>query len=220
MAAGEAVDWDGVTTRDVYKPAVVTARDELANAARDGAWPLVLEILVGHPGWVNTARIGSRTGYAPLHQAAWHGAGPDTVVRLLDLGAWRTLRASSGERAADLARAHGHAHLANLLEPVIRQPVPPAVLAALESRLHRLIEEESYALAQKHRLRLPQLEIMTELPAGSHVWFPVPGMYGGFRIALDGEALTVESWNRVVTGSGQRHRVTAEGTVLTEAGFV
>ena len=61
---------------------------------------------------------------------------------------------------------------------------------------------------------------MTELPAGSHVWFPVPGMYGGFRILLDGDALTVESWNRVVGGSGQRHRITADGTELTEAGFV
>lgn len=220
MTAGEAVDWDGVTTRDAYKPAVVAARDELADAARNGAWARVLEITAAHPGWVNTSRIGSRSGYAPLHQAAWHGAGADVTGRLLDLGAWRTLRAASGERATDIAEARGHAQLRNLLEPVIRQPVPAAVLAALQGRLHRLIEEESYALAEKHRLRLPQLEIMTELAAGSHVWFPVPGMYGGFRITLDGDALTVESWNRVVEGSGQRHRVTAEGTVLLEAGFV
>jgi hypothetical protein len=214
------VEWDGVTTRDVYKPAVVTVRDELANAARGGAWPLVLQILAGHPGWVNTARIGSRSGYAPLHQAAWHSAGPDVTGRLLDLGAWRTLRTSAGERATDIAAARGHAQLRNLLEPVIRQPVPAAVLAALQGRLHRLIEEESYALAAKHRLRLPQLEIMTELPTGSHVWFPVPGMYGGFRITLDGEVLIVESWNRVVEGSGQRHRITVDGTELLEAGFV
>lgn len=220
MAASEAVDWDGVTTRDAYKPAVVTARDELADAARDGAWGRVLEITAAHPGWVNTARIGSRSGYAPLHQAAWHGAGPDVAGRLLDLGAWRTLRASLGERPADIAAARGHTPLRNLLEPVIRQPVPAAVLAALQGRLHRLIEEESYALAQQHRLRLPQLEVMTELPAGSGLWFPVPGMYGGFRITLDGDALTVESWNRVVEGSGQRHRITPGGTELVEAGFV
>jgi hypothetical protein len=220
MAAGEAVEWDGVTTRDAYKPAVVADRDELADAARDGAWTRVLEITAAHPGWVNATRIGSRSGYAPLHQAAWHGAGPDVTGRLLDLGAWRTLRASSGEQATDIAEARGHTQLRNLLEPVIRQPVPTAVLAALQGRLHRLIDEESYALAAKHRLRLPQLEIMTELPTGTHVWFPVPGMYGGFRIELDGEVLTVESWNRVVAGSGQRHRITAGGTELLEAGFV
>jgi hypothetical protein len=220
MAAEEAVEWDGVTTRDAYKPAVVAGRDELADAARDGAWTRVLEILSAHPGWVNAARVGSRSGYAPLHQAAWHGAGPDVTGRLLDLGAWRTLRSSSGERATDIAEARGHTQLRNLLEPVIRQPVPAPVLAALQGRLHRLIEEESYALAAKHRLRLPQLEIMTELPAGSRVWFPVPGMYGGFGFTLDGGALIVESWNRVVEGSGQRHRITADATVLLEAGFV
>jgi hypothetical protein len=220
VAAGESVEWDGVTTRDAYKPAVVTARDELADAARDGAWARVLEILVAYPDWVNTTRIGSRSGYAPLHQAAWHGAGPDVTGRLLDLGAWRTLRSSAGERPADIAAARGHTHLANLLEPVIRQPVPAATLAALQSRLHRLIEEESYALAAQHRLKLPQLEIMTELPAGSRVWFPVPGMYGGFSFTLDADALIVESWNRVVEGSGQRHRITAGSTTLLEAGFV
>jgi hypothetical protein len=220
MAAQEGTEWDGVTTRDAYKPAVVAARDELAAAARDGRWVRVLEIAAAHPGWVNATRIGSQSGYAPLHQAAWHGAGPDVTGRLLDLGAWRTLRSSSGERAADIAEARGHTQLRNLLEPVIRQPVPAAVLAALQGRLHRLIEEESYARAAKLRLRLPQLEIMTELPAGSRVWFPVPGMYGGFGFTLDGETLIVESWNRVVEGSGQRHRITAGATVLLEAGFV
>jgi hypothetical protein len=220
VAAGETVDWDGVTARDAYKPAVVTARDKLADAARDGAWDRVLEILAAHPGWVNTTRVGSRSGYAPLHQAAWHGASPDVAGRLIDLGAWRTLRASSGERAADIASARGHTPLANLLEPVIRQPVPAAALAALQGRLHRLIEEESYALAAQHRLKLPQLEILTELPAGSRVWFPVPGMYGGFSFTLEDGALIVESWNRVVQGSGQRHRITAGSTTLLEAGFV
>ena len=209
-----------MTTRDAYKAAVVAARDELADAARDNTWARVLEILTAHPGWVNATRIGSRSGYAPLHQTAWHGASPGVAGRLLDLGAWRTLRASSGERAADIAAARGHTQLRNLLEPVIRQPVPATTLAALQSRLHRLIEEESYALAAQHRLRLPQLEIVTELPAGSRVWFPVPGMYGGFSFTLDGDALIVESWNRVVEGSGQRHRITAGGTVLLEAGFV
>ena len=61
---------------------------------------------------------------------------------------------------------------------------------------------------------------MSGWPAGSRVWFPVPGRYGGSNLARGGGALIVESWNRVVEGSGQRHRITADGTVLLEAGFV
>jgi hypothetical protein len=56
------------------------------------------------------------------------------------------------------------------------------------------------------------------------VGFAVPGMYGGFRYELeaDGEQsrLIVESWCRVVQGSGQRHVVSAAGSTLVEEGFV
>lgn len=55
-------------------------------------------------------------------------------------------------------------------------------------------------------------------------WFPVPGMCGGFSYWFeeDGESpvLIVESWSRVVQGSGQRHEVTQDGTRLLDEGFV
>jgi hypothetical protein len=220
VAAAECTDWDGVTTRDVYKPAIVTARDGLADAARSNDWVRVLEALETRSEWVNATRLGSRSGYAPLHQAAWHGADREVVLRLLDLGAWRMLRTSSGERPADIAMARGHAHLADLLEPVVIQQVPAGTLAALERRFHVLIEEVTDGLAARLQLKLPQLEILTELSAGSRVQFPVPGMYGGFSFWLEEDALIVESWSRVVGGSGKRHRIDADGTTLLEAGFV
>jgi hypothetical protein len=130
------------------------------------------------------------------------------------------LRTTSGERAADIAVARGHAHLLDLLEPAVRQPVPTGTLAALERRFHVLIEEVTDGLAARLQLKLPQLEILTELSAGSRVQFPVPGMYGGFSFWLEEDALIVESWSRVVGGSGKRHRIDADGTTLLEAGFV
>jgi len=56
------------------------------------------------------------------------------------------------------------------------------------------------------------------------MWFPVPGMYGGFSyrlvsIGVDAK-LVSESWCRVVDGSGQRHEITSEGGRLVEEGFV
>jgi hypothetical protein len=56
------------------------------------------------------------------------------------------------------------------------------------------------------------------------MWFPVPGMYGGFSYRLESvgvEAkLVSESWCRVVGGSGQRHEITSAGSQLVEEGFV
>ena len=56
------------------------------------------------------------------------------------------------------------------------------------------------------------------------MWFPVPGMYGGFSYRLEAAGveakLVSERWSRVVGGSGQRHEVTSEGSRLVEEGFV
>lgn len=56
------------------------------------------------------------------------------------------------------------------------------------------------------------------------MWFPVPGMYGGFSYRLESigvdAKLMAESWGRVVGGSGQRHEITSEGSRLVEEGFV
>jgi ADP-ribosylglycohydrolase len=55
-------------------------------------------------------------------------------------------------------------------------------------------------------------------------WYPVPGMYGGFKYHLTEKngkpLLIIESWCRVVGGSGQRHEITTGGCVCVEEGFV
>ncbi|MFE2996365.1 hypothetical protein ACFXG4_15275 [Nocardia sp. NPDC059246] len=52
----------------------------------------------------------------------------------------------------------------------------------------------------------------------------VPGMYGGFSIKLSQPGatpeLTVESWCRVVGGSGQRHVARPNRFDLVDMGFV
>lgn len=68
-------------------------------------------------------------------------------------------------------------------------------------------------------LRYPPVEILHEVP-GHHVWFPVPGMYGGFDITLRHDYLDVRSWCRVVAGSTQVHLITSAGAILVDEGFV
>ena len=67
-------------------------------------------------------------------------------------------------------------------------------------------------------LRYPPVEILHEVP-GQRLWFPVPGMYGGFDITLVEDFLDVKSWCRVVGGSGQAHLITTEGAILVDEGF-
>ena len=135
----------------------------------------------------------------------------------------RTLQNSRGERAVDVAQRKGQTHLISLLEPVIQHQVPMGVLLKVQANFHAVIMGRADELVQQHQLRLPELEPLLELDA-AEMWFPVPGMSGGFRYRLETfgvEAkLVSESWCRVAGGSGQRHEITSKGSQLADEGFV
>ncbi|MEV7006705.1 ankyrin repeat domain-containing protein [Streptosporangium sp. NPDC051022] len=219
MERDDASTWDGVTLRTSYKDWVVDRRDRLADAARDHDWSTVFELLEKDRGQVNRGRLGGRSAYTPLHQAAWHGVRAEEVHRLIALGAWRTLRTARGERAVDIVLRKGHHHLLAPLTPVIHHPLPAEVLKSIQHRFHLLIHERAHDLVTEQRLRLPELEPLTEQRNPS-CWFAVPGMYGGFKYRLEQEKLIVESWCRVVGGSGQRHVVDEHEARLVAEGFV
>ena len=157
-------------------------RHALADAARGYDWPRVLRILGDHPECVNASRPGGRSRYAPLHQAA-HGGAPVWVAsRLIDLGAWRTLRTRDGERPVDIARRRGRPSLIPILTPAYRRRRLSAhVLAGLQRHFHAVIRQ--YRPGRAPSLRLPELEPLLELD-GETVYFPIPGMMGGFHFRL------------------------------------
>ncbi|QLY29846.1 ankyrin repeat domain-containing protein [Nocardia huaxiensis] len=226
-----AIKWWGAHDRDKYAQADIERYDKLADAARGGQWERLTTLIrqphpVGAKGpddYVNATRLGGLSGYAPLHQVARQGAPAEVAQRLIDQGAWRTLRCSRGQTPVEIAEARGHAHLVPVLTPQRTHPVPETVLLQLEHVLHAVILGRIHDYGLDRFLRLPQLGPLTEARE-PQMSFTVPGMYGGFAISLvhDGERaeLDVESWWRVVGGSGQRHRVRADGFELTESGFV
>jgi hypothetical protein len=142
---------------------------------------------------------------------------------LIELGAWRTLHNARGERPVDVAERQGHHHLREVLEPVLKHRVPHGVLLRIQSHFHEVIRGRIDRELPHHGLRLPELEPLLELDR-PQMWFPVPGMYGGFSFRLvtsaDEAKLISESWCRVVGGSGQRHEITSEGSRLVEEGFL
>ncbi|MBF6329360.1 ankyrin repeat domain-containing protein [Nocardia transvalensis] len=226
-----SVEWCGIGNRDSLKDTIVAHVDALADAGRDGDWPRLFDLLSHRPTlppvsesfYPNASRVGGMSGYAPLHQAAWHGAPTSVVEELIRLGAWRTLRCASGETPLQVAESRGHGHLREALAPQPVHEVDDFAVTQLECQLHAVVAGRALRLMREARITPPQLGPLTEA-RDPRMWFPVPGMYGGFQIVLvrggDRAELDVQSWCRIVEGSGQRHRVRTDGFELVAAGFV
>lgn len=215
--------WDGITRPETLSPEALALRQTFADAAKLYDWPRVFEMVAKDRDLINSTRPGGSSLFAPLHQASHGGAPAKDVRRLITLSAWRTLRTAQGERPVDVARRKGHDHLLKALEPVYKRRVPPKDLLAIQEHFHTVIRGRAEDLVREHCLRLPVLEPLLELKHPK-MWFPVPGMYGGFSYWLEFDEsrprLISESWCRVVGGSGQRHVVTVAGSELVDEGFV
>jgi hypothetical protein len=213
--------WNGIVRPEIAGD--IEARNSLADAAKRYDWRRVFALLHEHPDLINTTRPGSSSLYAPLHQAAYGGAPVEIVLKLIELGAWRTLQNARGERPVDVAQKRRFSALVEILTPVFRRHVPLGILLKIQSHFHAVIRGRAAKQVDECGLRLPELEPLLELDRGP-IWFQVPGMYGGFAYDLVAEGveakLESESWCRVVQGSGQRHEITCAGSKLVEEGFV
>jgi len=214
--------WDGKTLLESFFEDDAGLRQRVADAGRAYDWATLLELLQKHPNCVNSTRPGGASWYAPLHQAARGGAPVAVVQELIDLGGWRTLRNARGETPLDIAHTHGHPRSWGVLAPEYKHQVRLEKLAEVQRHFHAVIRQRAASLIEEHQLRLPELEPLLELEEPK-MWFPVPGMSGGFSYALRTRGaeitLTTESSCRVVGGSGQRHKITSGGWRLVEAGF-
>lgn len=215
--------WDGVTRLESFNDGFAKTRSSLADAAKAYDWKSVFELLSEHRECINSSRPGGNSWYTPVHQAAHSGAPLEVVQRLIKLGAFRTIENARGERPVDVAERNGHQHLLEVLEPVLQHRVPAGVLRKIQSYFYEVIRGRIDSELPNHNLRLPELPPLLELQR-PHMWFPVPGMYGGFSYQLETPGvdakLIVESWSRICGGSGQRHEITTKGAELVEEGFV
>ncbi len=215
--------WDGVTKAGTLNADVERLREELVNSSRNYQWSHVLDLVSRNRELVNATRLGGKSLYAPLHQAAHGGAPVEVVDQLIGYGAWRTLQNSIGERPIDVASRQGHKYLMAILEPQHKHEVPLGVLLKIQAHFHSVVLGRAKQFVDEHRLRLPELEPLLELDEPK-MWFPVPGMYGGFSYRLETfgaqAELISESWCRVAGGSGQRHAIRSAGSELVDEGFV
>lgn len=225
----EQATWNGVLLdRNDCSPNFVDSGDRLADAAKSGDWATVWVVLDqgARSGVldVNQWRPGGTSWFTPLHQAAWQGAPVEVVGELLRRGAWKSITDSAGRRPVDIARERGHRGLVEALEPTFERVGRPRddVVDSFNRRLAELVEDVARPALRTNgaRVRHPDVLLMFEDAGPDRTWFPIPGMAGGFSIELHNRRLHVESWSRVVGGSGLYHVITQDRTVLVEEGFV
>lgn len=159
-----------------------------------------------------------------LHWGDWNG-----TLAALERYPWRGLTPNlMRARYADRLQAAFHAGTvpggeSDRWERLFAQA---AEILSVERHFHELIRGRTRSLLEDQEFTLPELPMLTA-PADETTepeWFPVPGMYGGFSYRWErrstGPLLVVESWCRVVGGSGQRHQITANACTLVDEGFV
>ncbi|KAF7508634.1 hypothetical protein GJ744_009026 [Endocarpon pusillum] len=225
----ETVIWHGQLSRYMYDDEYLRLRDRLADAAYYGDWDEVEATIDdahehGLRSWPNCYRIGKLrgpSGWTPLHQAAFLGAPKSAVRMLVDQGASRTLqtvRTSSSElpfrnmTALEMAQFLGFKYLFDVLSPIIHYSIPCATLHKLQQNFHYLIRGDLAGRPEDAQLRLPELELLTELE-NPEMYFPLksPKIAMGYFYRLDGRELLVMSLG--ISSSGQRkyYRVTERG---------
>lgn len=78
------VIWDGVIEAKDLSAERVETRKQLADASRGGTWNRIFELLLDLPETVNSCRLGGKSHFAPLHQAAYLVTRRAECVGLLD----------------------------------------------------------------------------------------------------------------------------------------
>jgi len=214
--------WPGVMDRSLLGNRQAQAALYLADMAKRGNWRKVIRELDrgDHVVDVKAWRPGGRTWLTALHQAGWHGAPTEVASWLLQRGALRSQPDAAGRTGYDLAVEHNRpAELLAVLKP------PPAPLdrdriAALNERLTGIIDDLIQQLFRgvdlRRMFRYPPVDVLHELP-GKQLWFPVPYLWGGFRVGLLGDDVELFGGYRELDPLGEVHVATV-GYVITPDG--
>lgn len=165
----------------------VKGSHELADAAGEGEWDRVLELLdearTGGLDLVNSWRPGGVSWSTPLHHAARQGAPVEVIEALVDRGAWLGLPDADGLLALDHALRGGHSELFEAVSPPDVSELERALDRALELQAKRAIElicTES-RLLRVPRFRPPAMTVLRECG-------------GVLAFAVDGEDLVLHFW--------------------------
>lgn len=210
----ETMEWQGVTQKNVYSVDINNHLANITELSKRSNWQGLFDILKDESKYVNFFNPSEDLWYAPLHYAAEEGASDIIIRKLIEMGSWRTLRTAKGERAVDIVARKGHTNLVDILKPVLHYSIATDRLAQMQKYFHKYIIRRTETLVKDYKLRLPDLEPLLEM-RNSKIWFPVPGMMGGFSYWIeekeDGFKLLCNNWSRM-DGTIYHYEISSDGT--------
>ncbi|CAJ1496593.1 ankryin [[Mycobacterium] kokjensenii] len=214
--------WPGVLDRSLVGNRQAQAALYLADAAKRGKWRKVIRELDrgDHVVDIKYWRPEGKTWLSVLHQAGWNGAPTEVASWLIERGALRSQPDAAGRTAYDLAVEHGRpAELLEVLKPP-QSPLDRDRITALDDQLAAvldgLIEHLFRGADLRQMFRYPPVEVLHELP-GRQLWFPVPYLWGGFRVGLSGDDVELFGGYRELDPVGEVHIATV-GYLITPDG--
>lgn len=214
--------WPGVMDRSLLGNRQAQALLYLADMAKRGNWRKVVRELDrgDHVVDIKAWRPGGKTWLSVLHQAGWNGAPPDVASWLIERGALRSQPDAAGRTAYDIAVEHGRpAELLAVLKPPAA-PLERDRIAALNAQLTGIIDDLIQVLFRgldlRQAFRYPPVEVLHELP-GRQLWFPVPYLWGGFRVGLVDNDIELFGGYRELDPVGEVHVATV-GYLITPDG--
>lgn len=215
--------WPGVVDRELLGKRQTQATMYLADMAKRGNWRKVMRELDRGDNMVDIKawRPGGKTRLTALHQAGWNGAPRDVAAWLIERGALRSQPDARGRTAYDIGVERDRP--ADLLE-VLTPPAAPLDrerIDALNTHLTTIVDDLIQQLFRGEDLRrlfrYPPVEVLHEVP-DRQLWFPVPYLWGGFRVGLlDDNDVELFSGYRELGPAGEVHVATA-GYVITPDG--
>ncbi|XP_075248809.1 uncharacterized protein LOC142341608 [Convolutriloba macropyga] len=217
------------------------ANEDYANAIYNGHFEEALELIqsYGLSLSANSTRNAKKEGkpklWTALHQCAFLGASKETIEKFIQRGAFRSLKNSEGKTAYDLAvmkcRPTDIVELFKLPAEITENEKG---IGLMEATLHKHILDRVEELIKKNNQSLPQVassfETYKEVAPlfemrtreeefdDDRLYYPVPGMYGGFSLWINSEdKLVAESWVRICGGSEMRVIIDKEGNLVDES---
>lgn len=236
--------WLGHVVQDGHSEHYMSSREALSDAAFWGDWEKFWTALnIGSEeyaeSWINAIRLkplelaNEMSYWTPLHQAVYNHiddhATLELVKKLIKAGAFLTLRTQWTDEFSypdltplELAQELGYESLYNILSPIIRQPVPAKTLEVLQEKFHVHITDDLGDRVEKEHIRLPVLEVLTELKF-PQMWFPVKfhdHSPAGYVCRLDGRELLVRAYNIRALDGSQTYRITETETLPIDEALV
>lgn len=212
----QVLTWYGSTEGDLFSTNYSALRTDFHRAARSANWTEVYDIIVGDYEWeaiewFNLPSLETPwTGRTLVHEMADFGPpSPEDkenlegwlslVTVLREISIWKTLvTADTAETAHEIAYRKGFTDLATLLKPTYFHMNEGHKIRLWEKKVHDLITSLLAKCQVKDELfHMPQLSVMAEMKAGTPLWVPIAGAYGGLLIRLEEQSLIVEEIENV-----------------------